>query len=471
MRILDPGCGIGILSCAVIEHVLSVCKPGCEIDLVVFENDTEIASYTQQCLDYTGEWVRKNKSHFKVYVCANDFVLHNSQLISSGAISESELFDIVITNPPYFKVGRKDYRREAAQTIVGGHNNIYSIFIELSLRLLKLDGTLAFITPRSFASGSYFKTFRRNLFSRLQVQFLHLFESRTQVFSNDGVVQENVILLGIRRDTILGRKQQPELPFDVADDQEITISVSQGLADLNTPLQRLLSMTDVLDVTSDDAMLHIPSSQRELDVINRFKSWEHDLTSLGFRVSTGPVVAFRNTESIKLRQGIGRVPLFWLHNVSKMKLCWPIQRKEKGQFIDSSLTSQKALVANTNYVFVRRFSAKDDERRLIASPYLAKDFSTWPTIGIENHLNYIRKVSGNMTQAEAFGIAGLISSSLFDEYFRTFNGNTNVSATELQRIPMPSLPAIRAIGKRVKNLTNVSQSKIDDCVAQLLKLD
>ena len=37
---------------------------------------------------------------------------------------------------------------------------------------------------------------------------------------------------------------------------------------------------------------------------------------------------------------------------------------------------------------------------------------------------------------EVMGIAALLNSDLFDNYFRTFNGNVNVSATELREMPM-----------------------------------
>ena len=109
------------------------------------------------------------------------------------------------------------------------------------------------------------------------------------------------------------------------------------------------------------------------------------------------------------------------------------------------------LVPNRNYVLLRRFSAKEEERRLVAGPYLARTGDT-SMVGLENHLNYIYRPGGTLTEDEAFGIAALLSSSLLDTYFRISNGNTQVSATELRTMPLPPLAVIHAIGQQARKL-------------------
>lgn len=46
IRILDPGCGTAILSCALIEHLLESQNGIEKIDLVVYETDLEIIPYS-----------------------------------------------------------------------------------------------------------------------------------------------------------------------------------------------------------------------------------------------------------------------------------------------------------------------------------------------------------------------------------------------------------------------------------------
>jgi adenine-specific DNA-methyltransferase len=50
---------------------------------------------------------------------------------------------------------------------------------------------------------------------------------------------------------------------------------------------------------------------------------------------------------------------------------------------------------------------------------------------------------------EVVGFCALLNSTLFDTYFRIFNGNVNVSATELREISLPPLETIQEIGDNI----------------------
>jgi adenine-specific DNA-methyltransferase len=69
------------------------------------------------------------------------------------------------------------------------------------------------------------------------------------------------------------------------------------------------------------------------------------------------------------------------------------------------------------------------------------------------------------------GIAALLNSNLFDTYFRTFNGNVNVSATELRAMPMPPLETIREIGKVLIQLNNFSLENVNNIVNDFFELN
>lgn len=435
VRILDPGCGSLVLSCALIEHLLVSNKNLRTIELVVYETDGLLFPVLQQSIDYLESWVKERGVQIKIKLYKEDFILHNA-----GSFRDTDdlffqpvdPFDIVISNPPYFKLPIDDARVKAAKVVVNGHPNIYALFMALSARLLKQEGELIFITPRSYAAGGYFKTFREYFFSLIDLDKVHLFVSRKDTFSRDKVLQETVIIKGTKR-------KNPK--------SKVTISSSGGLKDIDNPVIKVFPKKDIIDLRSKEKILFLPTTDYEESVLEIFRLWSGKLSKYNIKISTGPVVAFRSRDYIQdTAEGKSAcVPLFWLHNVKPMLLEWPVGKPNKGQYICVAEKTATLLIPNKNYVFLRRFSSKDDKSRLIAAPYFS-DFTEADYIGVENKLNYIYRPKGHLERSEVVGICALLNSTLFDSYFRIFNGNVNVSATELREINFPPLETIREIG-------------------------
>ncbi len=148
-------------------------------------------------MNHLQAWAAEKKVSFKYKISNEDFVLSNSHVLSTQASlfsnSSDEEFDIVISNPPYFKIPKEDPRAVSCPSIVYGQPNIYSLFMGVAAGCLKPAGQFIFITPRSFAAGNYFQAFRQYLFSKISFQRFHLFESRMAAFDRDSVLQENII--------------------------------------------------------------------------------------------------------------------------------------------------------------------------------------------------------------------------------------------------------------------------------------
>jgi adenine-specific DNA-methyltransferase len=107
-------------------------------------------------------------------------------------------YDCVILNPPYRKLSSDTPTRRILSEAGIEVNNLYSAFLSLAARLLKNDGELVAITPRSFCNGPYFKAFRYEFFSRISLRAIHVYESRSHAFRNDEVLQENMIFRGVK---------------------------------------------------------------------------------------------------------------------------------------------------------------------------------------------------------------------------------------------------------------------------------
>jgi adenine-specific DNA-methyltransferase len=464
LKILDPGCGTAILSSSLIETIILRGDTVKEIELVVYETDKDILPYTQATLDYLGTWLQRKKVDFRATLDTNDFVLENRDCFEQASTlfyePKNAVYDIVISNPPYFKIGKDDKRAVVAKSIVWGQPNIYSIFLMTAAKLLKYSGELVFIIPRSFAAGNYFRAFREAFFAEIEIEQIHLFNSRTDTFNRDNVLQETLILKG-KKQKLNGR-----LPT-------ILLTHSNGVIDLDQPTQKEYQSTELIDFNTKEKILHLPRNETEDKVIKLFKSWSGSLHKYDMQISTGPVVSFRATEYLYEQYENGTkilVPLYQLINTGKMAFEYPVFKKNKPQYIQFCEETKQLLLPNKNYLFLRRFSAKDDKSRLVASPYFV-DISQAEFIGVENHLNYIYRPKGHLDRNEILGLAALLNSKLFDTYFRTFNGNINVSATELREMPLPPLEDIKQIGNQIILKNNYSQSIIDDIVNDYFDLE
>lgn len=457
VRILDPGCGTAILSCSLIESFFNLDGHPSEIELLAYEIDNDLIPYTELALEYLKKWLKKRNVQFTFKLNNNDFILANSDTLENQN-RHIEYHDFIISNPPYFKIQKTDGRVTASDTIIYGQPNIYSLFMYTAANLLKENGQFIFITPRSFTSGLYFRAFRDRFFSIMQLNGVHIFESRKNAFKRDAVLQENIIIHATKVKSIVSANK-------------VVISSSNGTDDLEHRYAHTYYFDELYDRDSQQKILHLPISSEESETVKLFRSWKGNLNIYNIQISTGPVVSFRAKKYIvtKPDNGLLYAPLYLMINTSKMNLTWPVIKKNKEQYIQVCDQSKSLLIPNKNYIFLRRFSAKDDKSRLIATPYFANSVDS-DVIGVENHLNYIYRPNGFLDRNEIIGLSALLNSSLFDTYFRTFNGNINVSSTELREMPFPPLAVIKEIGDTIIMLNNFKQEIVDDLVNSYFKI-
>ncbi len=461
LRILDPAAGAGVLCCAAIEALVSRDQQPGTIKLVAHEVDQDLIAPLRAVLDYLADWCHDYGVTVTIRIEATDFVMTHAEVLRTldqlfPSLSEVEHFDIVISNPPYFKIGKIDPRAMAASTVVHGQPNIYALFMAVSSVLLREHGDFIFITPRSFTSGPYFRRFRQVFFDMIRLTEVHVFGSRRDAFSRDEVLQENVIVSGIRQDR--WHRSEPNAP--------LIVSSSRGVRDIAESHRREVTINKVFNPASPDRILRLPTRDEDEEALALVDSWPSTLQSLGLNISTGPVVPFRATERIGKEGNVpeSHVPLLWMNHVRAMQATWPLDRHKPEYILRTG--ARTLLVPNRNYVLLRRFSAKEEARRLTAAPYIAARF-TIPEVGFENHLNYIHRPGGTLSEDEAWGLAALYNSRLLDTWFRTINGNTQVSATELRAMPLPAHHTIVALGQRTKHLADPMKN-LDGLVMKLV---
>ena len=175
LNILDPGAGSGILSASAIEYLQKFNLNS--IDLTIYENDENILPLLKSNCKYL---VKKSKIPLKINIYERNFILDNS---FDENIDKS--FDLIISNPPFKKISKNDLESQNMLDIVYGSPNLYFLFMAMSLNLLKENGEMVFIVPRSWTSGSYFKKFRKYLLDNGKIDNIHLFLSRNNLFNKD----------------------------------------------------------------------------------------------------------------------------------------------------------------------------------------------------------------------------------------------------------------------------------------------
>lgn len=147
-------------------------------------------------------------------------------------------------------------------------------------------------------------------------------------------------------------------------------------------------------------------------------------------------------------------------------MVWPKQHKKKPNTLHLTPVSRKWLMPNGHYVLVKRFSSKEERRRVVAY-HLQPDMLDTELIGFENHWNvfHIGKQGLDATLAE--GLATFLNSTLLDDWFRVFSGHTQVNATDLRTLHYPSHVQLLELGKQAANCITLDQTTIDRLVAAL----
>jgi adenine-specific DNA-methyltransferase len=446
-RLLDPGAGVGGLTAAICDRFLGFETPR-NIELHLFENDPDVLPFLRKVMRRCSEAMEHSGYAISCEIHEKDFILDAAATIfgppslfdAPGGWSN---FDAVIMNPPYFKLNKLSPYAQVMNDVVHGQPNIYSFFLSAAAEMLRPAGTLVAITPRSFCNGLYFREFRRWFFKRMALDRIHLFESRTEAFRD--VLQESLI-------TAFHRLGAPSAT--------VTVTSSYG-PNLKTARPRELPTASIVDNSCGQEMIRIPAGEEDTAITEVVESWPGTFSDLGYRISTGPVVMFRAKEFLSpdLR-GADITPLLSVFNVKPFHTEWPVAQKRHPAAFKICKASRHLLLPTQNYVLLRRFSAKEERRRLTASCLLASEVPQ-KFLAVENHLNYVYHAERELSVDEVYGLAGMFNSSLLDRYFRTISGNTQVNATEIRNMRFPPLLSIANIGSKMRELSSLDHDAIE----------
>lgn len=279
---------------------------------------------------------------------------------------------------------------------------------------------------------------------------LRVFESRRQAFSDDDVLQENIILHAVK---------EQEKPASVL------ISSSTGPDD-EFMLMHEVEYNQVIHPNDPQLFIRIVQDHVSEGVVQQMERFQTSLADLGIVVSTGRVVDFRALAFLQAQYGSGTVPLLFPTHVSYGSVVWPkYDSKKPNALLDTNQTKGLQL-PNGYYVLVKRFTTKEEKKRLVAALYNPIEFPG-RSVAFENHLNYFHRAGKGLDPILARGLAAYLNSTLVDAFFRQFNGHTQVNATDLRNIKYPTLSQLESLGRRI-GVQFPEQSELDEYVREEL---
>lgn len=423
--VLDAGAGIGSLTLAAARRLQNIRS------VEAWELDPLMRSHLGPNLDALG---------VAYEIHTDDFIISAVQRI---ALAKGTRYSHAILNPPYKKLNSQSTHRALLRKVGIETVNLYSAFVALSVLLMREQGQIIAIVPRSFCNGPYYKPFRRLILRTCALDHIHIFESRTRAFKDENVLQENVIIKLVR-----GKHQGPII---------VSSSHDQQLADYRA---ESLPFCEIVQPNDPECFIRIPTGERDAE--KHDSTLQYSLADIGLEVCTGPVVDFR-LKNFWLNDLVPfSVPLLYPHHFSSGALLYPKEHKKPNALMNS-VGVQRWLMPNECYVLVKRLSSKEERRRVVAYVYDPRQLRC-AQVAFENHWNVFHENKHGIGTLLANGLACFLNSTALDKHFRIFSGHTQVNATDLRNIKYPSIAFLHLLGARYRS--GMTQAEVDDLIKQ-----
>lgn len=439
--LLDPGAGTGILSAAAIE---ALCEKGGvrEIFLTCYENNEMFLPMLANNL----ERIRKKARHdyhvkVRIDIREEDFLL--------AEYPEDWAFDYIIMSPPEEPCLNTEPAALRYRDIVSsGTIDLSYLFVRAASDLLAVGGQMVTLLPLTSATGVSLTHFRQRLFAMARPERICLFAKNAP---------------GLPLRTQLGLSLVAG-----ADKGNITISVStDDGTEENTKVLPALPYDQIVDAA--DGSLLLVTSEDDLGLLEFMRRLPCSLDTFHLKVHTGLALESRYPELLREKPVDGAVPLIHPRHLRGGIVQFPLTGV-KNQFIIPSIPS--LCQPNKNMLLMKRVPAKSDKRRLVCSAYLAGSMTN-KFISTHNKLNYIDVADPKqqMDPAFLFGLLAFLSSELVDRYIRLISKSSQVNATELASLPLPTANQLRTLGQKLMAIRVYKPEYCDRVVKDLFRTE
>ncbi len=452
IRILDPGAGAGALSAALVERLCQRPSPPVAIKLTAVELDPVMIDPLLETLAHCQRMCGEHGVRLDVRLVEGDFLEAGAGSLGSDLFRREDLgrFDCVILNPPYRKIQSSSRERSLLRQVGVETTNLYAGFVAIAARLLEPGGEMIAITPRSFCNGPYFEPFRHDFLREMRFRRLHVFDSRDSAFSEDKVLQENVVFHAVK---------------DVSGNAPVIVSASAAPG-ASVVRERSIAHHELVHPDDPRAVIHIVPEPEGESLRQRLGRLRGTLSDLRVNVSIGRVVDFRARELLRAQPAADTAPLVYPAHFSDGFVDWPGTQTRKPNALALGPGSTELLVPTGYYVLTKRFSSKEERRRIVAALFDPTRISG-ANVAFENHVNYFHRDGTGLPAPLALGLAAYLNSTIVDAFFRQFSGHTQVNASDLRSLPYPSENVLRTLGASIGTTFPV-QDELDRLVDTLV---
>lgn len=352
----------------------------------------------------------------------------------------TDSFDFVVGNPPYHKIGRLNGElKKVFRASLYGHPNAYGLFLHAGLEMLRPGGVLGYIVPRSMLSGLYFKNLRRFIEKQAILREVTLIAERRKVFEN--VLQGTMILT-------LQRQPVPPCPAKTA--------IARSVIDLETrqTSSAQVNQAQVVRHLNGISVWFVADTRRTYEILDKILSHHPLLSSpaVGCPAKTGPIVWNRVKPLLRSGPEADTLPLVWATDVGRFSFAFGSAGETRPSYLKVNSRTHR-LVNKGLSLLAQRVTAEEQPHRLVAC--IPESFCIEHVAGyfVENHLNVIQP-HPDAPPIDLYYLLGILCSDVIEFFFRAMNGNTQVSATELNLMPIPRCdrePQIAALARQLQD--------------------
>ena len=334
-------------------------------------------------------------------------------------------FDVVVCNPPYRKLSRKEadlYRAKYSEAMQG-QPNLYALFIQLTTKLTDTDGIVGLVTPTSFLSGQSFSSLRTFLLNHASVKHIGIIRDRLRVYFD---VEQDTALTTIRPGNQEGKHTAP---------------AGISVVDRAGKYSRL----GKCKLPNSGSSWPLARDASDMHLLEKATKSTFRLADYGYKPTIGGFVWNRDTRKtyeifneVPETKRDGAFPLLWASDLRPSgRLSFDANRATgtHDRYVVPG-KSGELLIKRKPAVLLQRVTASDQAHRLTGAIVSGSFVAEHGGFVGENHVVILEQ---NLETAalSLTEMLSLLKTTVVNRYFNCISGCANVSVFELQQLPLP----------------------------------